>query len=848
VNLLIVDDIATNRKLLRVTLEAEGHTVLEAADGVEALQILGREKVDAVISDILMPNMDGFRLCHEIRKTESLRALPFIIYSSTYNSPDDMKLALAIGADKYLTKPAPTSAMVEALREVTARRTSTPAAPTHAVEEAYVLKQYSQALVHKLEEKNAELKQSMEASQRAHDRIIELNEGLEKRVTERTTESASATAKLQAVLDSATQVSIIATDLDGLVTVFNSGSEQMFGYTAAEVVGKQTPAILLLESELRARSAELSAQFGKPFAGLEVMFEIARLETFEEREWTCVRKDGSQILVSLVITVLRTAGQVTGYLGVTTDITERREMEKRLRLQSAALESAANGVVITSVTGAIQWVNPAFTRLTGYEAGEVIGQNPHILKSGQHSPEFYRELWSVITAGKSWHGEIINRRKDGSLYAEEMTIAPVSDRNGRINHFVAIKQDITGRRQAQADLLQTKEATEAANRLLSQRNEEIQNFYHTLSHELKTPMTSAREFISLVMDGLAGPVNEKQLEYLGYARESCDQLTVCVNDLMDTTRLETGKLAVYLLKGSLEAVAHRVVEGFRSVAHAKKLNLQLEVQPGLPDITFDDARISQVLGNLLNNAAKFTPEGGAIRVAVTVAPGHPEFLQVAVSDTGRGISQAAQARIFDRLYQVKAGDATTEKGIGLGLYICRELMLLQGGEISVESEPGQGSTFKFTLPLKPLAKRNTILVVDDDASLRDITRKVLEQAGYIVSTANDGREGLELMERELPSLLILDLEMPVLDGAATLKQIRETWGSVPVIVHTGQATSGLMDRALESSPFTVLAKPCGAAQLLETVQQVRNQFDTKFWRRSQLQPPVRETSETETNS
>src|ERR1019366_8610691 len=123
-NLLIVDDIATNRKLLRVVLEAEGHTTLEAADGVEALQILAREKVDAVISDILMPNMDGFRLCHEIRKSETLRALPFIIYTSTYNAPDDMKLAKTIGADKYLIKPAPTEALLQALREVTAPKPS----------------------------------------------------------------------------------------------------------------------------------------------------------------------------------------------------------------------------------------------------------------------------------------------------------------------------------------------------------------------------------------------------------------------------------------------------------------------------------------------------------------------------------------------------------------------------------------------------------------------------------------------------------------------------------------------------------------------------------------------------
>jgi CheY-like chemotaxis protein len=196
VYLLIVDDIATNRKLLRVTLEAEGHTTLEAADGVEALQILARETVDALISDILMPNMDGFRLCHEIRKSERLHALPFIIYTSTYTSPDDMKLAQTIGADKYLTKPAPVAAVLDALREVMDQRAARPVPSAPVVEETYVLKQYSQTLVHKLEEKNTELKDALDKLQRAHDCIVELNSDLERRVRERTAELEAANREL----------------------------------------------------------------------------------------------------------------------------------------------------------------------------------------------------------------------------------------------------------------------------------------------------------------------------------------------------------------------------------------------------------------------------------------------------------------------------------------------------------------------------------------------------------------------------------------------------------------------------------------------------------------------------
>jgi CheY-like chemotaxis protein len=199
-NLLIVDDITTNRKLLRVTLEAEGHTTLEAADGVEALQILARETVDAVISDILMPNMDGFRLCHEIRKSERLHALPFIIYTSTYTSFDDMKLAQTIGADKYLMKPAPTETVLEAVREVLQNKAARPGLSALAVKETYVLKKYSQTLVHKLEEKNTELKDALDKLQRAHNRIVELNSNLERRVQARTAELETANRELSHAL------------------------------------------------------------------------------------------------------------------------------------------------------------------------------------------------------------------------------------------------------------------------------------------------------------------------------------------------------------------------------------------------------------------------------------------------------------------------------------------------------------------------------------------------------------------------------------------------------------------------------------------------------------------------
>ena len=392
-------------------------------------------------------------------------------------------------------------------------------------------------------------------------------------------------------------------------------------------------------------------------------------------------------------------------------------------------------------------------------------------------------------------------------------------------------------RQAEEQVQRIQSELEQTNRDLLRKNQEIQNFYHTLSHELKTPLTSAREFISIVMDGLGGSLSRKQMEYLGIARQSCDQLRVCINDLLDATRLETGKLTIQLKPTSLGALIQRVVTVSTLAAAEKKIGLTAEVQSDLPQLPLDEHRMTQVITNLLNNAIKFTAPGGKIVIKAGEARDRPQLVQVSVSDTGCGIPLEEQSRIFDRLYQVKSGDATCEQGVGLGLYLCRELVQLHGGEIWVESQPGQGSTFSFALPRSEHLLRANLLVIDDDPQIRGMLVELLERHGYNVHAAADGSEGLDWMRRQTPDVVLLDLAMPELDGAATLKEIRKDWGSLPVIVYTGYAESDLVKRALAFSPFTLLAKPCPAAQLLETVHKVQRSGDTTLWKKNHFGLP-----------
>jgi signal transduction histidine kinase len=237
---------------------------------------------------------------------------------------------------------------------------------------------------------------------------------------------------------------------------------------------------------------------------------------------------------------------------------------------------------------------------------------------------------------------------------------------------------------------------EQTNTELVRKNEEIRTFYHMLSHELKTPLTAAREFVSILLDGLAGPLTDTQRDYLGIAKDSCDQMTMGLNDLLDVARLDTGKLHNDPSPCDIGVVVQRAVASLTPMAQEAGIDLQHRLPLDLPELRFDARRVMQVLTNLITNALKFTPAGGQVIVEAADEPGGS--ILVSVRDTGRGIAPEQCLHIFERLYQARTHDDVFEGGLGLGLYICQEVIKLHKGKIWVESIPGQGSTFFFTLP------------------------------------------------------------------------------------------------------------------------------------------------------
>ena len=253
-------------------------------------------------------------------------------------------------------------------------------------------------------------------------------------------------------------------------------------------------------------------------------------------------------------------------------------------------------------------------------------------------------------------------------------------------------------RKAALDLRDLSQELARSNQDLARRNGEIRRFYQTLSHELKTPVTVVREYVSMVLEGLAGEIAEEQRRFLTIAMESCDRMAADVDDLLDLTRIETGKLRLEAGPVSVQALLESAVTAL--APFATKAGVRLDYAPGeeLPTVLADKGKVIQVLSNLIRNAIKFTPPGGEIDVAARRVDDPEDFVEISVRDTGRGIKADDLENVFERLYQCTDDDACSKQGLGLGLYLCREIVKLHGGEILAESVEGAGTTFRFSLP------------------------------------------------------------------------------------------------------------------------------------------------------
>lgn len=382
-------------------------------------------------------------------------------------------------------------------------------------------------------------------------------------------------------------------------------------------------------------------------------------------------------------------GNVVQMVEYSVDITERKRVEAEIRKLQKAVEHAASGVAITDSQGVFEYVNPTFERMTGYRREEIIGQTPRLLKSGQHSSEFYADLWKTITSGRIWQGELINRRKDGSLYWEYQTIAPVQS-NGTTSHFVAIKLDITAQKEMEEQLRAAKEAAEQANSFKSR-------LLANVSHDMRTPLGGIIGYAELMRSGAFGDLSEKQRDTLQKMADSAARLNDLIRGMLTRAELESGKLR---LQPRLFAPTElfKALSSHAEAAQRKGLTFHMEADASLPPTFYADPYwLAQIFVNLTDNAIKYTENGSVWARLRRMDNSH---WAMEVQDTGIGIPAKMHEQIFDAFEQVEDTPDKRIQGVGLGLSIVKELVNRLGGEIRLQSAPAQGSVFTVIFPIE----------------------------------------------------------------------------------------------------------------------------------------------------
>lgn len=515
------------------------------------------------------------------------------------------------------------------------------------------------------------------------------------------------------------------------------------------------------------------------------------------------------------------------------DISLQKELINRNAMLSRVLEQSPVGIVITNKEAEIEYANPSFLNNTGYSFDELIGKNPRILKSGKHDKAFYEDMWDKLVRDEIWKGEIFNKKKNGDIYPENLTISPIFNSEGELAHYVALKEDVSELKNHIAELNKAKEKAEESDRLKSA-------FLANVSHEIRTPMNGILGFSELLKEPkLSG---EQQQKYIQIIEKSGARMLNIINDIVSISKIESGTVKVHLSEININEQLQFIYDSL--IIDANQKQIQLSFTCDLPEkkamITTDSKMFSGILSNLVKNAIKYTDKGSIEFGYINKA----EKIEFYVKDTGIGISKEKTDVIFERFIQADITDKMARQGAGLGLAISKAYTYMLNGKIWVESELGVGSTFYFELPIKTGEKQTTptktipiptndseqikdlkILVAEDVEVNFEYIKIVLNKTSETISWAKNGKEAVELYTNEKFDLILMDLKMPEMDGYEATAQILKRYPNAKIIAQTAYASLKEKTTCLQSGFEDYISKPFKKSTLIDVILKTMGNVD-----------------------
>jgi PAS domain S-box-containing protein len=618
---------------------------------------------------------------------------------------------------------------------------------------------------------------------------------------------------------------LLQVDNNDIIQFVNKRICEMFGYEYVELIGRACFDIIVHPDEKQTVLEVTKSRL----MGVASKYELKMLKKTGEIIWAEV--SGSSIFDD--------NGNVIGSIGLITDITERRFAEENIRKLSRAVEQSPVSIIITDTNGIVEYVNPKFIEVTGYERNEVIGKNVNILKSPELKDGFYGDLWETITSGKEWSGEFLNKHKNGKLIWASASISPLKNENGEITHFISIMEDITNRKELENSLKRAIETAEESSRLKS-------SILANVSHELRTPMTAILGIAQILLEELE---DEYVKDLISKIKKSSDRLMTTLNSILNLSEIESNSSLLYLTEYNIGRQLKNLLINYELYAKERKLNFNYLINDRNVAALVDERFMNQIIINLVDNAIKYTDKG---RIDIIVEPVQREgnlFVELKVKDTGIGISDENKEVIFQEFRQASEGIARRYEGTGLGLTLAKKMIELMKGSITIESKVGKGSTFIVTLPavelreevkeqevetelsFKRTSKKATdfnrkILLVEDSVINADVIIKFLSVFGKI-DHAKDGSAALKMLKAKKHSLILMDINLgPGMDGVTACKRIRELpeYVNIPIVAITGYAMSADREKFLNSGFNYFIAKPFTKSQLRTEIGQVIKQY------------------------